>query len=580
MRSIFKRIYFFNLDQSPKYSNKRKRIQRLLIINYFLVFSVPVIIINDLVLAILGVQAYTFEKYPVLFFWIINLIALFLTKKKKYFLSKLIIIFTPLIFISSYSISGYIIGEHFLWQPIMILGLSIIPFLVLDFKSERVWLIIAFLSFLVYIVFHNSIMLFGAIEEFGSVFNILNTTPFIYTAVRIIIFLFLTSIIYYSIRLNDHQQLINEQINESLLKTSSYLESVNAELHAHRNAINNSASLLITDGQQKIISVNDNFLSISGNSLAELVGTSLKEVVLAYYDESFFKLIIDTLNSGEVWRGELKLKQKKGDYFWMQTAISPIYDPEKKQKGYLFIMFNITKLKNDEERLEKLNYEKDRILYAVAHDLKNPLLNFKALLNLIKSGLVKKEEEEEIFRLMTKDCDHSTNLITELLEIGRLEDDDFVLTKTPTDLNAFLEKSLEQFEQAAIKKDIEFTKSFDKDLKSIEINEKEFIRVAYNLISNAIKFTPAGGEISIITKAAIGDKVSIEISDTGIGISNELLPIIFDKFSKASRKGVEGEKSTGLGMWIVKHIIELHGGEISVKSRENEGTMFTILLPV
>ena len=242
MRSIFKKIYFFNLDLLPKYSNTQKRVQRLLLINYFLVFSVPIIIINDLVLAIFGIQAYTFEKYPVLIFWIINLFALFLTKKKKYFLSKLIIIFIPLIFISSYSISGYIIGEHFLWQPIMVLGLSIIPFLVLDFKSEKVWLIIAFLSFFFYIIFHNSIMLFGAEGEFASVFNRLNTTPFIYTAVRIIIFLFLTLIIYYSIRLNDHQQLINEQINASLLKTSNHLETVNAELQAHRNAINNSAS--------------------------------------------------------------------------------------------------------------------------------------------------------------------------------------------------------------------------------------------------------------------------------------------------------------------------------------------------
>ncbi|MCK5699904.1 MAG: HAMP domain-containing histidine kinase, partial [Cyclobacteriaceae bacterium] len=220
------------------------------------------------------------------------------------------------------------------------------------------------------------------------------------------------------------------------------------------------------------------------------------------------------------------------------------------------------------------------ILYAVAHDLKNPLLNFKALLNLMKSGLVKKEEEEEIFRLMTKDCDHSTNLIAELLEIGRLEDDDFILTKTATNLNKFLGKSLEQFEQEAAIKNIRFTKSFDNGLKTIEINEKEFVRVVYNLISNAIKFTPAGGEVKIKTKATTGEMVSIEISDTGVGITQNLLPIIFDKFSKAGRSGTEGEKSTGLGMWIVKHIIKLHGGEISVRSRENEGTTFTILLPV
>ena len=190
-----------------------------------------------------------------------------------------------------------------------------------------------------------------------------------------------------------------------------------------------------------------------------------------------------------------------------------------------------------------------------------------------------KEEEEEIFGLMSKNCDHSTNLISELLEIGRLEDEDYVLEKEVVDLNLFLEKLLEQFEQTTIRKSLKIAKTFENNLNNIKINEKEFIHVIYNLISNAIKFTPVGGEINIKTKAVVNNKVSIEISDTGIGISKELLPIIFDKFSKARRKGIEGEKSTGLGMWIVKHIIKLHGGEISVRSRENEGTAFTILLP-
>jgi len=579
MGSVFKKLYFFNLDQLPNYSNTQKRIHRLVVINYFLVFAVPVIIINDLVLAISGEQPYTFEKYPVIAFWTLCLFALFLTKKRKYLPSKLIVIFVPLLFITSYSLTGYIIGEHFLWQPIMIMGMSVIPFLVLDFKEEKIWLIIAFFSFLIYIIFHDEIMLSGSDETFSRVFIRLNTTPFVYNAVRIIIFLFLTSIIYYSVRLNDHQQLINEEINDSLLKTSKHLETINAELNAGRNAINNSASLLLMDEHQNITAVNKNFLSLSAYSEEELVGKHLSELILIYYDKSVYESMLQTLNSGEVWRGELKLQQKQGNYVWMQTAISVIYESDRRQRGYMAIMFNITKLKNHEERLERLNHEKDRILYAVAHDLKNPLLNFKALLNLIKSGAVSKKEEEEVFRMMTRDCDHSTNLIAELLEIGRLEDDKFVLTKTATDLHEFLEKSLEQFEQKASNNNIKFTRSFDGHIKSININEKEFVRVVYNLISNAIKFTPAGGEIKLTTKAVNKNKVSIEISDTGVGISEELLPIIFDKFSKAARAGVGGEKSTGLGMWIVKHIVELHGGEISVKSREKEGTTFTIELP-
>ena len=121
--------------------------------------------------------------------------------------------------------------------------------------------------------------------------------------------------------------------------------------------------------------------------------------------------------------------------------------------------------------------------------------------------------------------------------------------------------------------------SFDDKMKPVEINEKEFVHVTHNLISNALKFTPHGGEIKVKTQLINGSRVLIEISDNGMGISQTLLPGVFDKFSKAGRKGLDGEKSTGLGMWIVKHIVKLHGGEITVKSEERKGTTFSILIP-
>ena len=580
MRSVFKRIYFFNLDKLENFNNERKRIQRLKLIILFFVITVPVIIINDLILAMTGSQPYTFEKYPVLVFWIICLFALHLTKTGRQRIAKFIIIFIPLIFITTYALTGYIIGEHFLWQPIVVLGISIIPYLVLDVHKEKGWILFSFIVFLSYTIFHDNIMKAGSPIGYIMAFDKLNTTPFIYYAVRIIILLFLSTIIFYSVRLNDRQQEINEEINNSLRKASHDLELVNAELQAQRNAINNSASLLIADEKHRILSANNIFLKVSGFSRDELLGVTIAGLLSSYYEPSFYDSIMKTLESDEVWRGELKLKQNDQEgYFWMKTAISNIYNSDQKRHGLLAIMINITPQKNHEERLERLNHEKDRILYAVAHDLKNPLLNFKALLELIKSGAINKNEEEEIFRLMTRDCDHSTNLIAELLEIGRLEDDNFVLTKTPTLLNEFMNKTLEHFDKSVMKKQAKFVTSFDDQVGYVSLNENEFVRVILNLLSNAVKFTSMGGEIRLTTKVLKEDKVSIEISDNGVGISQELLPIIFDKFSKAARAGVQGEKSTGLGMWIVKHIVKLHGGEISVCSEVNQGTTFTIILP-
>ncbi len=573
-------LFFFNPEKLPVLSNHERRLWRLKMVNYFFVFSLPVFVINDLVQAARGIEPYTFENYPVLFFWLVNLLAFWLTKKRRYTISRLIVIFSPLAFMSTYAMTGYIIGEHFLWQPIVLIGLSIIPFLVLDLRKERFWVIVSFLLFLIYLIFHDKIMLSGVEGDYDKVFLKLNTTPFVYDAVRIVIFLFLTSLIYMSIRSNEHQQEINEEIQRSLQQTTYRLEKLNAELEAQRNAINKSASLIITDRAHRIVSANDNFLSTTGYTLDELSGKIATELISKSNDQAFFNEMEETINSGEVWRGEIKIDRKDNGHVWMSTAISTINYPDSDKKGYLIIMFDITQLKDDEERLEKLNFEKDRILYAVAHDLKNPLLNFRALLGILNSGTVKDEkEEQEIYKLMSKDCEHSTNLISELLDIGRLEDENYVLEKKPVNFKAFLEQSLEPFEKAVHKKHLRLTKILDAQIREVPLNQQEFQRVISNLFSNAIKFTPAGGEITIAAGLLDDGRIVIKISDTGIGISGDLLPIIFDKFSKARRKGIEGEKSTGLGMWIVKHIVKLHGGEISVESVENEGTTFTIILP-
>ncbi len=582
MKSILYNLYLFNLEKLPKYNNQEKRLQRLLAIIYCFVFSIPIVILSDTYLAITGKQDYTFEKYPVIIFWTLNLLALWSVKNGRYLIGKLIVIFVPLIFISSYSAMNQIIGEHFLWQPILLIGLSIIPYLILDYKTEKGWIIAAFISFLLYNIFHDQILKAGSDVDYIKAYNELNTTPFIYYTVRLLIFFFLSGIIYYAIRFNDRQQLIAEEMNDSLVKTGKYLEEVNAELYAHRKAIDTSSSLVITNNKHCIESANDDFLTLTGYDSIELNGRYLPDIFFDDEERGFFSSILPEIEANKIWRGELKIRQKGRKWIWMNTAISTISGPDERQKRFLFLMFNITPLKDHEEQLEKLNHEKDRILYAVAHDLKNPLLNLKALVNLLQSGAIRENEVNEVFRLMTKECDHSTNLMAELLEIGRLEDNRFVMAKSPTILKQFLEKALLQFEKTASKKKITFKTSFDPDINTVDINEMEFTRVAYNLLSNALKFTPEGGEVRLVTRYVekTNDRyVSIEISDTGVGISMDLLPIIFDKFSKASRAGIGGEESTGLGMWIVKHIVELHGGEINVSSRENTGTTFTILLP-
>lgn len=115
--------------------------------------------------------------------------------------------------------------------------------------------------------------------------------------------------------------------------------------------------------------------------------------------------------------------------------------------------------------------------------------------------------------------------------------------------------------------------------QTLKLNKLKFRRVIDNLITNALKFTEAGGYIRVYSHAD-HSIVNITVSDTGIGIPDDLQPVIFDRFTKAGRHGLDGEVSTGLGMSIVKQIVDLHQGTISLTSDEHQGTKFVMSIPI
>ncbi|MFT5617766.1 MAG: PAS domain S-box-containing protein [Arenicella sp.] len=244
-------------------------------------------------------------------------------------------------------------------------------------------------------------------------------------------------------------------------------------------------------------------------------------------------------------------------------------------------MVDITERKKNEARLQALNESKDRILGTVAHDLRNPIHNIQGMVDILQLQLRGKvvEQDEQIFSMMKKSCKRALTLINELLEISKLEDENFEMKRERVDLNEFLGLELAVFLEEMKAKELEFVLSLSEQETPVLLNSDSFQRVLSNLLSNAIKFTPRQGIISVSVHQE-GDSVGLTISDTGIGIPKDLQANLFEKFSEASRTGLEGEKSTGLGMSIVKQIIKLHQGTIDFKSKEGKGTSFKITLPL
>jgi two-component system, OmpR family, sensor histidine kinase VicK len=228
-------------------------------------------------------------------------------------------------------------------------------------------------------------------------------------------------------------------------------------------------------------------------------------------------------------------------------------------------------------QIENANHIKDEILGVVAHDLRNPLGAIESIAMLMEMDVDENDESAmENIMMIKGSCEKARSIINDLIEVARNDNEDgFGLQQI--DLNTFLLNVINEWLQnktGAAK--IIFSGTKQPALSWI--NKEKMQRVMDNLISNALKFSEAGTQIEVLLKQIDG-KCYIKVKDAGLGIPEELLPHVFDRFSKASRKGLRGENSVGLGLSIVRQIIKKHGGDIVVDSTEGKGTTFTISLP-
>lgn len=232
------------------------------------------------------------------------------------------------------------------------------------------------------------------------------------------------------------------------------------------------------------------------------------------------------------------------------------------------------------KRLHKMNVSKDRLMSTIAHDLRNPINGIQGVVQLVRDDLKEhmSSDHEMMFDLVDDSCVKSIDLIQELLEISVLENEEFELEREHIQLKDYLLNTIALFKDRAEKKGVDLSVLVEKDVLTVSIDQKRFGRVIDNLLSNALKFTSSPGEVTVESFER-KESIIIRVKDTGIGIPEDMQQYIFDKFSKARRSGLDGEQTTGLGMSIVKQIVELHKGKIWLESMENVGTQFYIELP-
>ena len=242
-------------------------------------------------------------------------------------------------------------------------------------------------------------------------------------------------------------------------------------------------------------------------------------------------------------------------------------------KGTFYLQLIEIKEKNSE--IEGASEFKSQMLGMVAHDLRNPIAAVESLAMIMEMDDIDAETQDNL-NLIKSSCVKARTIIDDLLQAARTENKVEFETKK-TELNRLLKDTIRVWKiQNNVKNNIELISSVSPAYA--QLNYEKFHRVLDNLIGNALKFSPEKSKVEILLNKR-GANFIIEIKDHGLGIPEEMIPYIFDRFSKAGRTGLKGEKSTGLGLSIVKQIVERHKGKIEVESEAGKGSTFRIILP-
>jgi two-component system, OmpR family, sensor kinase len=274
------------------------------------------------------------------------------------------------------------------------------------------------------------------------------------------------------------------------------------------------------------------------------------------------------------------LRAKAKEYFTVDSQSQQLYEEMTRINNELVNARR--KLAKRNASLTRLNEEKNRIMGILAHDLRNPIGAIDGFINVLMAEecILENASLTQILGYINTSNRFMLELLTEVLDLSRIESGRIDLEPQPTDLNELVERNLEINRVLANKKGMEILFERVPDLPAIRIDPLRVNQVLNNLISNAVKFSYPENSIRVrLTPDTENSSVSISVKDSGQGIRPEDQEKLFTPFYKTSTLATHGESSTGLGLAIVKKIVDLHGGSVSVESRHGEGSTFTISLP-
>lgn len=292
------------------------------------------------------------------------------------------------------------------------------------------------------------------------------------------------------------------------------------------------------------------------------------------------------METGQPFQHECRFRRADGVYRWHLTRASAMRDADKEIAIWVGSSTDIDDRKSIEENLvrqyhesETLSRAKDEFLAGSSHELRTPLTSILGWSELLVTGELDADMQREGLNSIRQSARAQSRLIDDMLDVSRLLTGKMELQPEMVDIVATLLLAIRAIMPAAENKNIRVEKSFGRDGSRVFGDATRLQQIFWNILSNAVKFTPAGGRIHV-RLASVDSQVEVEVSDTGKGIGPDFLPRVFESLSQEGSGSTRQHGGLGLGLSIVKQLVEMHGGTVHAESDgEGLGSSFIVSLP-
>ncbi len=345
--------------------------------------------------------------------------------------------------------------------------------------------------------------------------------------------------------------------------------------------------IMITDREGRILWVNPAFSKLTGYSSQETLGQNPRLLKSGMQDQHVYRDLWNTILSGEVWSGEIVNRRKDGTLYTEQQSITPVQNGDGKISHFIAIKQDMTERKQVEQALhardlaQAENRMKSEFLANMSHELRTPLnaiIGFSQLMQDGRLGPVSEAHKEYLGDVLSS-ADHLLQLINDILDLAKVDAGKIEFQPEPVELRKLIGEACNIVRGMAAKKHLQIDSAVDPAVLSVFLDPGKLKQVLYNYLSNAVKFTPDGGRITVRIAPEGQEQFRIEVKDTGIGIKSDDFGRLFVEFPQLDASAAKPFPGAGLGLALTKKIVEAQGGRVGVDSVVGKGSIFFAILP-